>query len=108
MEVIASRLFPAEDSQIHSGKATLLTQGVDKIITNEQSNIIFTGTSVSSRINCGDESLIEQALVFKGQTYHPSNDYLESHYELGDEKQYVFLLKEEAPGFGTREAGRVV
>jgi anti-sigma regulatory factor (Ser/Thr protein kinase) len=94
--------------EIHSGKATLLSQGVDKVKTSEQLNRVFHGTSVSSKIVCSNESLIEQALVFKGQIYHPSNDYLEAHYELGDERQYVFLLKKEAPGFGTREAGRIV
>ena len=94
--------------EIHSGKASLVSTGGDKVKTAEQMNRIFPGTCVTSRIICGNERLIEEALVFGGKPYQPGHDYFESHYDKGSEKEYIFLVKTEAPGLGTREAGRIV
>jgi STAS-like domain of unknown function (DUF4325) len=95
--------------EIHSSKASLISSGGDQVRTSEQQNRIFPGTCIISRIICGNEDLIEQALVFHGRPYQPGHDYFESHYEGNNsDKQYDFYIKKEAPGFGTREAGKIV
>lgn len=94
--------------EIHSGKASLISSRGDQVATFEQERRVFDGTCVISRIVCGNEDLTEEALVFQGQPYVPSNDYFESHYERDCEKEYGFSVKNESPGFGTREVGKIV
>jgi hypothetical protein len=69
---------------------------------------LFAGTAVICEISCNDERLIEEALRFKGQTYEPALDYLESRYESPHADIFKFEVRSQQEGFGSRNSGRVV
>jgi anti-sigma regulatory factor (Ser/Thr protein kinase) len=94
--------------QMHSGRASLVCHGVDDVKLYTQNSALYPGTIVSSQIVCNDERLIEQALVFRGDPYIPSFDYIDQVFETESENVLKLRMREEAQGFGSREAGQIV
>jgi len=94
--------------EIHSGRASLQGKGSDRLHMTDHQPRLFAGTAVICEISCNDERLIEEALRFKGQTYEPALDYLESRYESPHADIFKFEVRSQQEGFGSRNSGRVV
>jgi anti-sigma regulatory factor (Ser/Thr protein kinase) len=89
--------------QVESGHAKLTYSDRDGLqVRNE--NIPFAGTLVVASIDFSEPGLLEEALKFGGEQYTPT-DFVETHYEVSDSKQIIFILSDEAVSFGTRPAG---
>lgn len=93
---------------LHSGRASLACRSVSDVRIEKQTSAMFQGTVVSSQIVCNDANLIEKAMIFRGQPYEPSLDYIEQTYETEQDNQVRICMKNESGGFGSREAGQVV
>lgn len=93
--------------QIHSGYASLIANAGEnlRILTNRP--LLYPGTVVVARIDCGKESLLEQALRFGDVPHDPPFDYIERKFEKETVGEMTFLLREDIVSVGSREAGRV-
>ncbi|QGZ33172.1 STAS-like domain-containing protein [Stappia indica] len=90
--------------ELISGKAILSAEGTGRVKTVSGTRL-YPGTAVICRVECGDEKLIENALMFKEKIHEPGFDYLERQHELGDREAYIFSMSRECKYFGSREAG---
>lgn len=71
-----------------------------------RNSIPIKGTFIRASINYGFERLLESALVFRGKSHDPANDYVERVYQSeGDDIH--FRVSKELDAFGTRDAGRM-
>ncbi|RUU77272.1 DUF4325 domain-containing protein [Mesorhizobium sp. M7A.F.Ca.MR.362.00.0.0] len=90
--------------KIQSGYATLKYD--PKIGMHiRQNKVPFHGTLVSCSIDCSDQSILEEALVFRGKIYKPSYTYFD---KIDDLEKVTIKLLDESNAFGTREIAKPV
>ena len=87
---------------VHSGYAGL-DYSHDTLHTSSEA-IPVNGTLVVAGFDVSRTEELGEALRFEGKRYEPF-DYVESHFELGDQDVLLVRLKEESDSFGSRRAG---
>jgi hypothetical protein len=106
-------LFGSFEICSHSGGVFGIQSGYGKLffskseVHSRSESIPYDGTLINATIDLSIPHLLEQALKFGGQIYHPT-DYIELHYEALDEEKINVILKTESASFGTRPAGTPV
>jgi anti-sigma regulatory factor (Ser/Thr protein kinase) len=91
---------------VHSGHARLeYNEKKGLSILNER--IPYSGTLVVATIDFSEPRLLEDALRFKGEKYHPI-DFVETEYERNADGKVVFCLSKESISFGSRVAGKPI
>jgi len=87
---------------IYSGNARLHATVKANQIKGEK--IPVTGATVCARIGYSNSVDLSEALTFKGKVHTPT-DYIEVHYDEDESGNILFVLNDEATGFGSRAAG---
>ena len=92
--------------QLESGHGKLVfTERAGLHISTEK--IPFDGTLVAAQVDFSVPDLLAEALKFGGRPHSPT-DFVELHYEQDGGQPVLFVLKDEAPSFGSRTAGTPV
>jgi hypothetical protein len=107
-------LFGSYQICSHSRGFFLVESGYGNLVFDEKSGlristatVPYDGTLVAATIDFSDPGLLKEALKFGGKVHTPV-DFIETHYEVQDSEELVFVIKHEADSFGSRVAGTPV
>jgi anti-sigma regulatory factor (Ser/Thr protein kinase) len=92
--------------EIHSGNGRLVHNKRHETTRIWRVQVPFRGTLIVSSIDYSNPDLLGKALKFGGKQHNPV-DFIETNYEnsLGN---ILFIMKKEAPSFGSRKAAEPV